>query len=1100
MAQADPPIAAPKDLSAAWIETDIYGVGKARLSWVTVQGGANLSYARQDVYLRSKELPSYHYHLATLTGLATTADIVPRNGWTGRIYVEWEVQIRASASGKTAESPWVPLAALKTPTPTITSVVRTSVDRATAHFAVPGGGIAAPTSVLGSKAREGQSAGASASVNNVVMPATSLGIPLGSNAGTYRYDLRLNFHGPAGFSGWSNPRTVEAWWQPVPAASGLTATRLPNGQIQLGWSVGESTSRNPVRSQIVRRKPVTGGDFATVATLGVAARSWTDTSTTILSEWIYEVVTVGDLGWAQSRPSVTVRVGMSPPDAPTGITVERDAQHPNTLRVGYSPRTSSEKPTTDVRLLVRDVDGTESVAVGWTKDSSAFGLLVHAAGPNRLVRYAVEARNAAGSSELSAWSDEWATTPKGATRLTAQRTGANVSLTWVAAGDTIATGWEIERSGDGGLNRFPLPPVAGGATRSAVHVSAAYNVEHEYWIRPTRPGAPDADWLRASGIVGIGAAPRHPLIEEPGWGAIGEPVDIAWQHQSVDGTQQREAEITWYIEDTDTWGSLPIIGDIQTATLPVSTDHTLSYWVRTLGTGSNTWSQLEFAHRQFAARPAMTLSVPSVENSPQLRGSLSIPGAWISATVDLLNSSGDTVQSLLLTPDVGTDFTFPVEDRQTYTVSAWAHNGRLASVVQEVTVTVAWARPSRADLTAVVVDETVRLDVDAPFGLRVNALSYVPDLDAYAELAFTSVVMDRVRQQAWEIVSFPWTFARPIPDGGWPTVINPTPARTWIRVFNPASSARGFSVKSGGTLVNELLLQPGESVWAHSALSGSVTIDAHSDMSALPDGLCVVGLRTLIFSGEEEIIGSALPGDAIPGEMTPGSHGRPPLFSGGTPNGEYMHGSLPTPAGSLAWRAVEAESEGESSPDLPGPVRVELIRITDGIEHILGDAVERVGWDLWPRFCAPEVYVARAWATNGAWSDSAPVEATVHQRDTVINFGPDLSGRVTHGPREPSISGGLLPKESVQWEGWRFPDHYEGLTPSPEAVDVSARLWEDHSSLDEWRRAHNAGGLVLWRDSSGMVIYGTLLLGDRRPQHRLHREISYRVEEGGLRP
>ena len=603
MAEAPRPPTAPSGVSASWLSTTADGVGTARIQWVNHSGGTYISYARLDVFVRSKSTPSQQYLLATIQpyGGQISVDSSARNGWSASIAHDWQAMVRASASGLFADSSWADLSKLATPKPNVTSVVRTAADRATAYFTVPGG-IAAPTSVHISRTVKGQTSGASTPINNLPMPVSKLGAPL-PNPQT-SYDLRLRFHGPAGWGDWTGPYsvgpwwtrpdsvtnlgavrlstdrsrvrltwqhagaggsaatsyrversadgqvwtgvgsttakeytlslslsssmryrviavnaggsssptqvTVDSWWQPVAPASAPTSSRTASGQIQLGWTVSGITSRNPVRSIKVQRAPLLSGDYQTVATLGADKRDWIDTSTSITSQYRYRIVTVGDLGDATSQPTITVTSGISAPPAATSLSVARDPDNPDTLRVSYSTSGTADKPVTQVRLWAIDEQGRESAVTGLISASTANGLLVHAAGPNRLLSHSVETRNAAGSTR-SAATAQWATTPLGAASLTARRVGAHVLLTWTTTGDTIATGWQIERSPDGGVNRYPLPPVAGGATREATHADASYSVRHEYWIRPVRDGAPEAAWVRASTVIPIGGAPNPPL-------------------------------------------------------------------------------------------------------------------------------------------------------------------------------------------------------------------------------------------------------------------------------------------------------------------------------------------------------------------------------------------------------------------------------------------------------------------------------------------------------------------------------------------------------------------------------------------------------------
>ena len=106
---ADAPLVAPSGVSATWTTVASNGVGTAQIRWINTQGGANLSYARLDVYVRSRSTPSLVYLISTLGPTVTSATISARNGWTAKVAQDWDVQVRASVSGKVAESSWARL-------------------------------------------------------------------------------------------------------------------------------------------------------------------------------------------------------------------------------------------------------------------------------------------------------------------------------------------------------------------------------------------------------------------------------------------------------------------------------------------------------------------------------------------------------------------------------------------------------------------------------------------------------------------------------------------------------------------------------------------------------------------------------------------------------------------------------------------------------------------------------------------------------------------------------------------------------------------------------------------------------------------------------
>ena len=1207
MAEAPKPPTAPSGVSATWTAVTANSVGTAQVRWTNHSGGTYVSYARLDVFVRSKSTPSQQYVLATIqpyTGQVSWTSSA-RNGWSASVQHDWQVMVRASASGLFTDSSWVDLPRLQTPKVSVSSVVRTAADRATAYFSVPGGGLAAPTSVHISRALKGQSAGSTTSVNNRVMPVQELGAPL-PNAQT-EYDLRLRFHGPAGWGDWTSPYsvgpwwqrpdavtnlaatrlasersrvrltwqhtgtggkaatsyrversldgqvwtgvgsttareytlslglastsryrvmavnaggssspvqvTVETWWQPVPGATDLSASRTAEGQIQLDWTVSGLTARNPIRSILVQRAPLLSGDFQTVATLAADRRDWIDTSTTITSQHRYRVVTRGDLGEANSVPTVTVRTGMNVPDAPSSVTVARSVSNPDTLEISFSPRSTSDKPTIDVRLKARRMDGSISNATGWVPLSSlTTHVLIHAAGPNQVLQYAVEARNAAGVSEALTWTDPWATTPRGAVSLIARRTGPHVTLTWTVDGDTTATGWQIERSPDGGQNRYPLPLLQGGAARQAVHQNAAYTVAHEYWIRPVREGAPDAAWVRASTVIPIGAKPDAPLPVAKPWTPDGEPLTLGWVHKSVDGTPQAEAHVELSVHGSA--ACYLVAGDQQvwTAEQPASVhDFEYEWRVRTRGTGSGEWSDWsDTQYTQVGNRPRVRqLDVPATVESQQLRGSLNLFSGWLSATVQLLDADGNLVAERTLTPATGTNFTFPVQDRHTYTVSAVVHDGRLESLPETATVTVAWARPPAPSLTAHVKGETVRLDVEIAFGLRAVAFAYRPARRRpWGGRLPRTYRVHGAWMDVWEMSNASeQTIIHPRPPEGFPAAAGLDQQVSWLRVYNPKDEPRVVGVKNvnPGVVHPDVLIGAGGSVWIEMGDTVPLVLTNAADLMIL-DAVTILSDEPAPPRISAAIPGLAFPGATVPGQTEP--NGPNHIFDGTTVEDGYTHGWL---ADQVAYRAVEAASGDEVTPALPGgAVRVEVLRITDGAEHVLGEVRDGTAWDMWPRFCQPDTYVARAYAASGAWQDSDPVSVTVHQRDVVVNAGPGLSIRVDAGPRPNlPVTGGTVETAVRQLVGRRYPTEFVGTTRSPLVVGpVTLKLWRQHSALAEWVAAHNAAATsdptrplpALFRDPSGLILHGILDVATRDHRHHLDREVTVMFTETRPRP
>lgn len=1107
MADATPPnLTAPSGVSGEWTATDANGIGTALIRWVNHSGGIYASYARLDVYVRSKATPAAMYLLATINPYTGQVSITSsaRNGWNASIRTDWQVMVRASASGVIAESSWAALDKLVTPKPNITSVVRTSLTHATVNYSLETLPVGGASMVQASRTRKGSTAGASTQVNQAV-PGTSISVPIPD--GINEYDLRIQALGPAGPSGWAGPSTAPIWWQAVPPATDVVVSRTASGQGKLDWTVAASTARNPLRSQRIYRAPRTGGDFVLFQTLDKSLRAWTDATTTNMSRYRYQVRTVGDLGESTTYQTVNLDSAWSEPSAPSSVSVARNALNDDAFDVTFTISETTAKPVDWIDILTRDAAGKVSTVLTVKRSNlDVTDTLTHTAGPDRLVEYAVRARNGAGSSSPLTWTAQQATTPRGAASFSARRMGADIGLYWTVA-STIADGWDIERTPDDGANWFPLANSLTGVDRSFIHAAASYATPHGYRIRPKRAGAPTAAWVLVEAGVPAGAVPLAPLVDEVGWAAIGEPIPLSWQYRSIDGTPQREAIIDWRLYDR--WDSLVDYGAVAAGSssswsLPASTvpdiTHTLKIEISTQGTGSMSFGPYSTSQTvRFAGRPFASVSVPAVVESQRLVGSFTPPMVWVSATVRLLGSDGEPVATQSLTPLDGTEFSFPVADRQTGTVEVVVNDGRLDSLPAVAAFTVQWLRPATPLLRAWPEGETVQLEVTVPAGLKVVRTNLAPSRDFRdwtASAASHRYVTDGgmpARSLPPLTDSDPWTLTKRMVGD---------PMSVLVALDLRAASAGGNAVlriQFGDGPVQSISSTSTE--WQRHILILDATTAGAQYLKLRAFGAPVTPTAALIRDPLVTAdLTNAIPGLMVPGEVVPGTTNA--YFDGDYTYPEQRYGWLPD---GTAYQAVEAATLAEADIRFPQPVRIELIRTTDG--KSLGDIAGNRGVDPWPRFGKPDTYIARAWGDNGAYADSAPAVVTVEQRDMVVNAGDGLALRVTAGPRGAlPVTGGTIEKLVRQPVG-RPPLEFAGTTKSPRRVEVTADLWQHHSDLEDWVAAHNAIGPnprtplpALLRDPSGVIMHGVLDVDTRDEKDRYHRTVRFAFTETRPRP
>lgn len=1062
----------PSILTVVWYNS----AGQVRVTWEN-NATTSTEYTRVDIYRRVKGTATWGNPVRTLLAPVGTQAFV--DGQSVQQSYEFAMTATSSLGGKSVLSSDVDLNRVFTPVPTFDTLTRDapngSLIQGWATWTAATVGVATVTGIIIEARRTGS--GQPFTQVNQGPNTGSLRVPV--TDGSSEWDVRLRAYGSAGTSDPTSVKVLEPWWQRPASVSMLPSSRDGSGFVVLNWQ-NNATERAPYSQIEIWRAPLSSGGFTRIF-LGSGTRTtYTDTSSVEHLGYRYQVIPVNSS--AERTPSniatVTVQPGIDAPNAPGKPTVEYLAG--DRIRVTWTATADADRyrvHALESGLTAPSlVSGTVSGALTWEFD----------AGPNWAGQLAVQAGNIAGwSGALSPWSDEIVTTPAGPRNVRASRTGVDVVITWAADSDTIAEGWEVERSTDGVSGWSLVADVTGSGVRQAVHPSASFAVAHHYRVRPRRTGwtSTAAEWVAALAPVPVGAAPDKPLPLTVGWVPLGEEVPLEWLHRPVDGSPQTDAGINWerynpttgavIDADSDAVGSGESVYPLPPTALVAGFN---TRWrVQTMGASSpafSPWS--DWAVLTPAARPVVSIITPSgTVTAGEVLVSWSAP-VQQQARVRLLSADGDPLDVRTLSS--AKSIRLPVEDRRSYQAEVSVFDGRLWSVPQVVAFDVEIDRPIRPQVTATAEGARVRLDVTNPAGLAEQRRNY----------ALTRDMSDWTRNNV-----FPVAFQ----DGPAGVLLTyaPVPNLTKIHTssgqvvvaFDARSDAllsdlKVSAVRVGGTLSQTLTV---DDTWQRYEveLNGDAVGSGESPEVQLQattgDG---VYLRNLVLTSAATVDRSYFDGES-------GGDG---LYYGTTGSG---------PIHDYHWEAVEAASPAEVDIVTPPVVRTELFRLDADGWRSIGDAVGGIGWDNFPALCVDETYRVRAWSTD-SYSDSLPVTVKVEHRDSILSFGPSMGQQVTCGPIATPGSGRTRDREERLYAGHDYYTVYEAARRSPGRVRVDATLFPRNSSWSDWIDALGAAGDMVLRTPSGLVLRGRPVSDSWDPGTRYMGKVGFELVETGPRP
>lgn len=255
-------------------------------------------------------------------------------------------------------------------------------------------------------------------------------------------------------------------------------------------------------------------------------------------------------------------------------------------------------------VIIQRFDGVSwvevAVIVGWATGWNDYGVQ-----PNKRYQYSIRAWNAAGGSPW-AFTGFILNTPSAPTGAAVVKTGAtSARVSWSDASQS-ETGFEIQRSTDGGATWA----AAGTATENATSFidSAVPAGSVVYRVRAVA-GSLASAWSAKTNAITTSTPPAAPTVTAlPAHSLTDRPLTLTWLHNSIDGSAQTKAEVE-------------INGAVTTITGATSTlEHTpelgtLRARVRTWGGHATAGPWSAFTETQVVNPPAVAISVPPTDGT-----------------------------------------------------------------------------------------------------------------------------------------------------------------------------------------------------------------------------------------------------------------------------------------------------------------------------------------------------------------------------------------------------------------------------------------------------------------------------------------------------
>lgn len=252
------------------------------------------------------------------------------------------------------------------------------------------------------------------------------------------------------------------------------------------------------------------------------------------------------VGWSSFSSFRYFTTSIVRPNSPTNLSATRVNDERVTL--SWTRHDTSGGPYARQRIRRRVNGGAwhnlASVSAGatsYTDDTTSYA--------NRY-EYAVRAENSAGNSSFT-YSNQVYMRPRGPVgTITAQKTSNNnILVSWPASSSDYTTGYKIYESSNGG----PETHIGSTSSTSWTHLDPDPSVTHAYRISSTY-GSLEGNKSEWSNTVQLQAPPLAPTLISPEDGAVlprTESLDLIWQHNPVDTTDQTEYEVAYRVGEDE---------------------------------------------------------------------------------------------------------------------------------------------------------------------------------------------------------------------------------------------------------------------------------------------------------------------------------------------------------------------------------------------------------------------------------------------------------------------------------------------------------------------------------------------------------------------
>lgn len=650
-------------------------------------------------------------------------------------------------------------------------------------------------------------------------------------------------------------------------------------------------------------------------------------------------------------------ISYSTPNPPSGCSATRMSD--SAASVSWSNGATDATHPRDATLVERiaDAGGYAQVA---SVPSAASSYADNGIEANHRYRYRVRAQNSAGYSAYSE-SGYIYTTPAAPSSVSAAKASAATVTVDAVAAAPYATGYDIEKTTDGGAtwasvaSNTQLPytdTVTGGTVR--------------YRVRSVR-GSLASAWALSPELVTI-TAPLAPTIsaQPPSPSATGSAATIAWLPNHPDGTAQTKAQVK-----VTSPGGAPVThtvdGPASSYTFTTGSTGTWTAQVRTYGLASEWGAWSEAVSWSVHSAPVIVITSPASDGAAVTSMPLAI--AWTAT-----DAMGVSVQRVDVSDSGGAIYTArPAADARSLSISGIAlSNGGSYTIKLHVT--------GGSGLTATVT--------------RAFIVDWIPP--AAPALA----IAEGESGSACIGVTYGENLL--------PANLSPFFSHDLGDVYDALNNPHGYWTQYVDTASYQRLTDG----WVSYSLdnsSGTGSVDSRYRIRTIPDGFgdedrtvtLLVEVRDASWTGSAPRIYCPYSLDTVmisPASFTVGASYEIRRFVLTAKEGsfiEFFYGLIRVPAGSsasldLRLSLYEGEYGGDYVPyGMPPTGGVSVSRIIDGVPWTIAEDVAdgAVAIDPLPPMGVPVEYRAVAIAVSGAAS-STFFSALLATRDWILNFGP----------------------------------------------------------------------------------------------------------------